>query len=97
MHLGNHVFTIDRDGFVSRRTEGNVQDGAVFGDVDFLPVEHRVDSCPQAGLFRELKKETHRFIGDAVLGIIQVKANGLDRQTFTALRIIRKKLPQLQL
>jgi hypothetical protein len=44
-----------------------------------------------------LKKESERFIGDAVLGVIQVKTNGLDRQTLTALRIIRKKLLQMEL
>ena len=97
MHLGHHVFTIDHDRFVSRRPQGNVQDCALFGDVDFLPVEHGIDACPQARLFRQLQKETHRFIGDAVLGVIQVKTNGLDRQTLTALRIIRKKLLQMEL
>jgi hypothetical protein len=30
----------------------------------------------------------HRLIVDAVLGVIQEKTNGLDRQTLTALRII---------
>ena len=97
MHLGHYVFTIDHDGCVSRRTQGNVQDCALLGDVDFLPVEHGIDSCSQTRFFRQLKKESERFIGDAVLGVIQVKTNGLDRQTLTALRIIRKKLPQMEL
>jgi hypothetical protein len=74
-----------------------VQDCALLGDVDSLPLEHGIDSRPQARLFRQLKKETHRFIGDAVLGVIQVKTTGLDRQTLTALRIVCKKLLQMQL
>jgi hypothetical protein len=60
-------------------------------------VEHGIDSCSQTRFFRQLKKESERFIGDAVLGVIQVKTNGLDRQTLTALRIIRKKLLQMEL
>jgi hypothetical protein len=44
-----------------------------------------------------LKKESERFIGDAVFGVIEVKADGPDRQTLTALRIVSKKLPQIQL
>jgi hypothetical protein len=74
-----------------------VQDGALFGDVDFLPVEHGIDSCSQARLFRQFKKESERFVGDAVLGVIEVKSNGPDRQTLAALRIVCKKLPQMQL
>jgi hypothetical protein len=60
-------------------------------------VEHRVDSCSHARLFRQLKKKSERFIGDAVLRVIEVKANGPERQTLTTLRIVCKKLPQMQL
>ena len=74
-----------------------MQNCALLRNVDFLPAEHGIDSCSQARLLRQLKKEMHRFVGDAVLGVIQVKTNGLDRQTLTALRIIRKKLLQMQL
>jgi hypothetical protein len=74
-----------------------VQYCAFLSDVDFLPAEHGIDSCSQTRFFPQLKKESERFIGDAVLGVIQVKTNGLDRQTLTALRIIRKKLLQMEL
>ncbi len=44
MHLGHHVFTINHDGFVSRCPQGNMQDCALLGDVDFLAAEHGIDS-----------------------------------------------------
>jgi hypothetical protein len=60
-------------------------------------MEHGVDSCPQAALFRQVKKESERFIGDAVLVVIEGKTNGFNRKTLTPLRIVRKKLSQMQL
>jgi hypothetical protein len=97
MDFRHYILSINDNGFISRRTQGNVQDCALLGDVDFLPVEHGIDSCPQARLFRQLKEQLERLIVDSVLGVIQVKTNGLDRQTLTALRVVRKKLPQMQL
>src|SRR5580700_10012169 len=97
MDFRHHVLSLEDNGFVSRCTQCNVQDCVLLSDVDLVPAKHGIDACPQARLFSELKKEMHRFIGDTVLGVIQVKADGLDCQTLTALRIIRKKLPQMQL
>jgi hypothetical protein len=97
MDFRHHVLSINDNGSALRRTQGNMQDRSLLGNVDFLPSEHGIDSCPQARLFRQLKKEAQRFIRDAVLGVIQVKTNGLDRQTLTALRIIRKELPEMEL
>ena len=38
--LGNDVFAVDDDGFGFGRAEGDVEDGAIFGDVDLLAGEH---------------------------------------------------------
>ena len=97
MDFRHHVLSVNDNGFVSRRAQSDVQDCALLGDVDFLAAEHGIDACSQARLFRQFQKESQGFIGDAVLGVIQVKTNSLDHQTFPALRIIRKKLPQMQL
>jgi hypothetical protein len=74
-----------------------MQDRALLGDVDFFPVEHGIDSCPQAGLLRQVKKEPKRFIGYAIFGVVEVKTNGIESQTLTAFWVVRKKLPQMQL
>ena len=46
---------------VLRRAQGDVQDGAVFRDVDFLAAEHRVDPRAQAGFLGQLQQAISRF------------------------------------
>ncbi len=43
---GTTFFAVDEDRGVPRRAEGDVEDGAVLGDVDLLAPEHGVDPGP---------------------------------------------------
>ena len=61
-----------------------MQDGPLFRDVDFVPAKHGIDAGPQAGLLRQLQKELERLVGNAVLRIVEVDANGLDRHALPA-------------
>ena len=81
----------------SRRAQGDVQDGAVLGDVDLLAPKHGVDASAQAGFLGQLQEELEGFVGDAVLRVVEVEAHGLGRHTLAAFGIIRKKLAQMQL
>ena len=47
--VGNDIFAIDHDGFALGRAQSNVQDRALFRDVDFLAAKHGVDAFAQAG------------------------------------------------
>ena len=49
----------------------------VFRDVNLFPPEHGVDVIPKAGFFSQLQQKPDRFIGDAVLRIIQGNPDGL--------------------
>ena len=69
---------------------------AVFSDINFLAAKHRVDQGAQTAFFGQLQHELQRFIGHAIFRIIEVKAGRFQRQTFTALWIIGKKLAQMQ-
>ena len=51
VHAGDYIFAVDLDRFAFGRAERDVQDGAVFGDVDLVAAEHRVDALLQAALF----------------------------------------------
>src|SRR5262245_21216074 len=62
-----------------------------------LPAKHRLDSRLQAGLLGESKKEIERLVGDAIFGIVQVEAHGLDRHPLAALRIVREELSQMKI
>ena len=75
---GNNVLAIDNDGFAFGGSQGDVQDGAFLGDVDFFSAEHGVDALPQAGFLGQLEEELAGFLGDAVLGVVEEEAGRFD-------------------
>ncbi len=70
--LRHDILAINNNGCSSRRAQGDVQDGAVFRDVDFLAPEHSVDPPAQSGFIRELQEQLQGLVSDAVLRVIQV-------------------------
>ena len=97
MHLGHHVLAVHDDGLPLGGAQGHVQDGPLLGDVDLLPPKHGIDSGPQAGFLRQLQEELHRLVGDAVLGVIEVDADGLGGQALAALGVFREESSKMQL
>ena len=61
VHLGHHVLAVDDDVGRSRGAQGHVQDRAVFGDVDPVAAEHRVDALAQAAFLGQLHEESRAF------------------------------------
>ena len=57
MDLGHNVLAVHNDGGVLGRSQGDVQDGAVLGEVDLVPAEHRVNALAQAGLRGQLHEQ----------------------------------------
>ena len=72
MDLWHDVLAIDDDGCSFRCAQRNVQDRAVFRDVDFFAPKHGVDAFPQSGFIRELQEQLQSLIGNAVLRIIEI-------------------------
>ena len=54
--LGHHVLAINDDGSAFRSAKSDVQDRAIFRDVDFLAAEHGVDALAQAGFLCQLQE-----------------------------------------
>src|SRR5215471_18342708 len=50
MDMWDDILPIDDNRCPPWRTQGNVQDRAILGDVDLVAAEHRVDARAQAGL-----------------------------------------------
>ncbi len=67
MHLRHDVLAIENDLFALRRTQRDVQDRAILGDVDPLAAEHGVAARRQARFVGQLPQQAHRFFADAVL------------------------------
>ena len=96
VHLGHDVDAVDTDVGTARRAQRHVQHRAVLGAVDALAGEHGVDALAQAGLVGQRQQQAQRLVGDALLGIVQVDAGGLQRQAFAALGIGGEQLAQMQ-
>ncbi len=80
-----------------RCAEGHVQDGPVFGDVDLLAAEHGVDPLAQTGFLGQLHEQLKRFVGDTVLGVIQVEPHRLGGQPLAAPGVVRKERAKMHL
>ena len=74
-----------------------MQNGALLGDVDLVAREHGVDVLAQTGLLRKLKEQADGLAGDSVLRVIEVETQGLQREAFAALGILREELPKVQI
>ena len=95
VNLGNDVHAIGEDLLVLWGAQRDMQNGALFGDVDLVAREHGVDVLAQAGLLRKLKQQPHRLAGDAVLRVIEVETQGLQREAFATLGILGEELPKV--
>jgi hypothetical protein len=93
--LGHHILAVDDDRGAARRTQGHVQDRAVFRNVDLVTSEHGVDVRAQVDFLCQLQEEPERFVSDAVLRVIQAEAHGLDRHALAAGGILREELAEV--
>jgi hypothetical protein len=93
--LRNHVLAVDDDGRSFGSPQCNVQDRSILRDIDFLPLEHGIDTRSQTRLFGQLKKQLESFVGNTVLRVIQKNSHGFGRHALAALGIIRKNLSEM--
>ena len=54
-----------------------------------------VYTVAQSRLVGELKQQFQGFVGDAVLGIVEIESRGLDRHPLAALAILGEELLEL--
>ena len=93
--FGNDIHAVG-DRFVRPwSAQGDMQNGALLGDVDLVAREHGVDVLAQTGLLRKLDEQAHGLAGDSVLRVVEVQTHGLQREAFAALRILREELPKM--
>ncbi len=78
MHVGHDVDPVDDQVRIRGHPQRDVQYRAVLGDVDVLAAEHRVDPSPQPAGLGEIEEQLERLRFDALLGVVEVPARGLD-------------------
>jgi hypothetical protein len=72
-----------------------VQHGAIFGAVDLVTAEHRVDASAQPGLVGELQQQLQRLRGDPVLRKVEVDAGRLEAESLRAGWVFSEQFPQM--
>ena len=95
VHLGHHVFAVGHNRRAARRAQRHVQHGTTLCDVDLVAREHRVDPPAQARLVGQRQQQAHRVAVDPMLGVIEVEARGLDRETLATFRIFAEERAQM--
>ena len=93
--LGHDIFAVVHDRGAARRAQGHVQHRAVLGEVDLVASEHGVDTIAQSGLMGELEQQPKRFMGDAVLGIVEINSGSFCSHLLAAPRVLGKELAQV--
>ena len=86
--FGHDVFAVNDDGGVGAVAQGDVEDGAVFGGVDFFATEHLLHAFGHAGFTGKLEQQRHGFVVDAVFGVIQRQSADLQPVAFGTLRVL---------
>src|SRR5438309_376328 len=71
--------------------QGHVQHRPSLGDVDPVSPEHRVDPPSQAGFLRQAQEQPERLVGDAILRVVEVEADGLRRHALAARGVVGKE------
>ena len=94
--LGHDVLAVDHDRRAARRAQRDVQDRAILRDVDLLAAEHRVDARAQAGFLRELEQQLERFVGDPVLGVIEIDPGAFGIHPLATIRIVGEELAEME-
>ena len=90
------VPAVHNNGSPLRRAQGDVQHRAVFRNVDLVAPEHGINGRPQAGFLRQFKEQPERFVGNAVLRIIEKKARGLGGHALSAPGVGGEKFAEMQ-
>ena len=75
----------------ARRAQGDVEHRALLGGVDLLAAEHGVDALAQARLLGKLQQQGQGFVGDAVLGVVEIESGGLGRRAARRARDPRRR------
>jgi len=95
VNLGNNIRTIDEHLFAFGSAQCNMKNGTVLGHVDFFAGKHGVYVCSQTRLLRKINQQTERIGRDAVLRIVEVQSQSLQRKAFAASRVIGEKLAEV--
>jgi len=89
---GHDVLAIDVNGAIGSVAEGDVKNGAVFGDVDLVSAEHAIAPFLDFGLSGKIEKKAQGLVGDAVFGKIQENVVEAEGELLKSLRVLSEEV-----
>jgi hypothetical protein len=95
MDLRHHVLAVHLDARAARGAQGDVQNGALFGDIDPFATEHRVTAGRHVACLGEREEQTQRLLGDAVLRVVKEDSGRLRRKALRPGGIACEQLAQM--
>jgi hypothetical protein len=97
VHLADDVHPVDDERALARHPQGDVEHGAVLGDVDPLAGEHRLPPLGDAALLGQRDQQAQRLIGDPVLRVVETEAGALRDHPLAAPGVGGEQLAQVGL
>ena len=95
VHLGHDICAVHDDGTIGAVAQRDVEHGALFGDVDLVPVEHLLGPAFEIRLPGEVAQELHRLLGDAILRVVQQQILELQGELTKTLGILGEEIPHV--
>jgi hypothetical protein len=96
IHRRHDVLAIDQDRPVRTVPQRHVQDGAPFGHVDLLAIEHGLAQFRHLGLARQIKQQAQGLLGDQVLGVVEQNIVQGQGETLKTVRVAGEEIAQTQ-
>ena len=95
VHMGHDIVAVEVNRLAAWRTECHVEYGAPFGAVDSVAADHRLDAFAQAAGIGQAHQEADGLVGHMVLGVVEVQAGGLQRESLAARGVSCKQRAQV--
>jgi hypothetical protein len=95
VHSGHDIFTVEDNRRTTRRAKRHVQYRSLFGGVDLLSTEHRLDTLAQAAGISQPHQKADRFVGDAVLRIVEIQSGPFGHEALAARGVVGEQRPQV--
>jgi hypothetical protein len=96
MDSRHDVLAVDENLLAFRRSQRDVQHGALFADIDCFAAEHGLDVSSQPALPGQFDEQSDRLRSNPVLRVVEVKPDGLRYEAASALRIVGEEFTKVR-
>lgn len=96
MNLRHDVCAVDEDRRPPRRAKRHVQNRPILGGVNLFSAKHRFDAGLQTNLTGEFDQQDDCLVGNSILGIVEIDADGFRAHPLGATGVVLEQRPQME-